>query len=66
MEQQKQNSYLVPISIVLAGVLIAGAVFLTGKKSDGGQVAQNPGYSEFPPSEQLLTAWVLTMKVSMP
>lgn len=57
MEQQKQNSYLVPISIVLAGVLIAGAVFLTGKKSDGGQVAQNPGQEvqQTPPTQEANT-----------
>lgn len=33
MEQQKRNNIMVPVAIVIAGALIAGALFLTIKKS---------------------------------
>lgn len=33
MEEQKRNSFTIPVAIVVAGALIAGALFLTNKKS---------------------------------
>lgn len=41
MEQSKQNTLLVPGAIIVAGALIAGAVFLNGGNSDQGQIVQD-------------------------
>lgn len=40
MEEQKRNSLTIPVAIVVAGVLIAGSLFLTNKKSDPAPVTE--------------------------
>lgn len=54
------DSFVVPLSIILAGVIIAGAIFLTNNKNsnpsvEGTNAGNNPAQEEFPAAETTIS-----------